>query len=157
MKLTDKWFTALSEADNGRMVFISGRDDIKPFIESGKFKERAEVTWRYEPDSKGMPDEPTAKLMEEVQLALQKAMEKDKLSIMTGVYTGDGERTLVFITRNVPAFGERLNTALAPFPLLPITIYTEKDPANEEYLDMLEMKDDYSDSLDDDDTADSLD
>ena len=140
MKLTDKWFTALSEAENGQMVFINGRDDIADFVRSGKFKERAEVTWRYEADAKGMPDDDTAKLMEEVQLALQKAMEKDKLSIMTGVYTGDGERTLVFITRNVPAFGERLNQALAPFPLLPITIYTEKDPQNEEYLDMLEMK-----------------
>jgi hypothetical protein len=41
--------------------------------------------------------------------------------------------------------------------LLPITIYTEKDPANEEYLDMLEMKEDHADSLEDDAPADSLD
>ena len=38
-----------------------------------------------------------------------------------------------------PRFGERLNEALAPFEMLPISIYTEVDP-NEEYLDMYEMK-----------------
>lgn len=140
MKLTDVWFTALSEAENGKMVFINGRDQIQEFIKSGKFKERAEIYWKYEGDVKGMPDDHTAKLMEEVQAALQKAMEKDKLSILTGVYTGDNERTMVFITRNVPAFGERLNSALADFDLLPITIYTEKDPLNEEYQEMYQMK-----------------
>ncbi|MGL4293797.1 MAG: DUF695 domain-containing protein [Bacteroidales bacterium] len=141
MKLSDIWFTALSEAENGKMVFINGRDHIMDFIKSGKFKERAEIYWKYEGDGKGMPDDQTAKLMEEVQAALQKAMEKDKLAILTGIYTGDNERTLVFITRNVPAFGERLNQALSGFDLLPITIYTEKDPENEEYLDMYQMKD----------------
>lgn len=140
MKLTDVWFTALSEAENGKMVFINGRDQIQEFIKSGKFKERAEIYWKYEGDVKGMPGDHTAKLMEEVQAVLQKAMEKDKLSILTGVYTGDNERTMVFITRNVPAFGERLNSALADFDLLPITIYTEKDPLNEEYQEMYQMK-----------------
>ncbi len=140
MKLTKVWFTALSETEDGKMVFVSGRDHIMEFIKSKKFKERAEITWKYEGDAKGMPDNQTAVLMEEVQEALQGAMEKDKLAILTGVYTGGGERTLVFITRNIPAFGEMLNKALASFELLPITIYTEKDPDNEEYLDMLEMK-----------------
>ena len=40
----------------------------------------------------------------------------------------------------VRVFGERLNEALAPFDLLPISIYTEVDPEWEEYLDMYEMK-----------------
>ena len=140
MKLTDEWFTALSEDENGNIIFINGRDDISEFIKSGKMKERAEITWKYEPDSKGMPDEPTAKLMETVMEKLKKSMEKDKLSILTGVYTGNSERIMVFITRNIPAFGTRLNEALAEFDLLPITIYTEKDPDNEEYLEMLELK-----------------
>lgn len=140
MKLTDVWFTALSETEQGEMVFVSGRDHIMEFIKSGKFKERAEIYWKYEGDAKGMPDDKTGRLMEEVQLALQKAMEKDKLAILTGVYTGANERTWVFVTRNIPAFGEMLNKALADFELLPIEIYTEKDPENEEYLDMYQMK-----------------
>lgn len=87
-----------------------------------------------------MPSEALAEKMEEVQEVLRKAMEKDKLSILTGVYTGGGERIWVYYTRTVRVFGERLNEALAPFEMLPISIYTEVDPEWEEYLDMYEMK-----------------
>ena len=96
--------------------------------------------WKYEGDDKGMPSEALAEKMEEVQEVLRKAMEKDKLSILTGVYTGGGERIWVYYTRTVRVFGERLNEALAPFEMLPISIYTEVDPEWEEYLDMYEMK-----------------
>lgn len=140
MKLSNTWFTALSENESSDMIFISGRDDIMEFVKSKKFKERVEITWKYEGDAKGMPSSDTGRLMEEVMLALQKAMEKDKLAIMTGVYTGGNERIMVFITRHIPAFGEMLNKALEPFELLPIEIYTEKDPDNEEYFDLYEMK-----------------
>lgn len=141
MKLSNVWFTALSEDESGRMVTINGRDELDAFIQSGKYKERAEVTWKYTSDNKGMPSEAEAEQMETVQNALQKAMEKkDKLAILTGVYTGGGEKVWVFYTRTVRVFGERLNEALSPFELLPITIYTEIDPEWEEYLDMYEMK-----------------
>ena len=104
MKLGDVWFSAIAEAENSdRMIVVSGRTEIEPFIQSGKFKERVEITWKYEADSKGMPNETTGKLMEEVQTVLKQAMEKDKLAIFTGIYTGDGERTWVFYTRNIPA------------------------------------------------------
>ena len=78
--------------------------------------------------------------MESVQDALTAAMEKDKLAILTGVYTGGGEKTWIFYTRTVRVFGERLNEALASFETLPIEIYTEVDPDWDEYLDMYEMK-----------------
>ena len=71
---------------------------------------------------------------------MAKAMEKDKLAILTGVYTGGGEKTWIFYTRTVRVFGERLNEALESFELLPIEIYTEVDPEWDEYLDMYEMK-----------------
>ena len=51
-----------------------------------------EITWKYEGDDKGMPSDALAEKMEEIQEALRKAMEKDKLSILTGVYTGGGRR-----------------------------------------------------------------
>lgn len=141
MKLGDVWFSALTEAENNdHMIIVSGRTEIEPFIQSGKFKERVEITWKYEPDSKGMPNEKTSELMEEAQTALKRAMEKDKLAIFTGIYTGDGERTWVFYTRNIPAFGRTLNEALAPFETLPIAIYTEKDPEWNEYREMCELK-----------------
>ena len=140
MRLSNEWFTALSEDEDGHLVTVSGRDELTEFIQSGKFKERVEITWKYEGDEKGMPIDVLAEQMENVQETLRKAMEKDKRSILTAVYTGAGEKIWVFYTRTVRVFGERLNEALAPFDLLPISIYTEVDPEWEEYLDMYEMK-----------------
>lgn len=142
MTLTDKWFTAISENENGTYTFISGRADIDGFIQSGKMKERLEITWNYQPDAKGLPaDDHEAELMEEVEEKLRLAMEKDKLAILTGIYTGDGQRQWIYIARNTQAFGERLNNTLAACPQqLPIEIYAEKDPENQEYKELLELK-----------------
>ena len=110
-------------------------------LSSGKIKQRVEVTWKYEADSKGMPAiDKEAQIMEAVEERLRKAMEKDKLGILTGIYTGQGKRDWVFIIRNLNAFGERLNDALAGLPQLPIEIYAEDDPENEEYKSLLELK-----------------
>ena len=140
MKLGKDGFTAVSETDNSQMVIIAGRDKIMEFVSSGKFKERVEITWKYDGDEKGMPSDELAAQMEAVEETLRKAMEKDKLAILTGVYTGGGEKIWVFYTRTARVFGERLNEALSAFELLPISIYTELDTEWDEYLDMLEMK-----------------
>lgn len=140
MKLSNEWFTALSEDEDGHLVTVYGRDELIEFIQSGKLKERVEITWKYEGDEKGMPSDELAAGMETVEETLRKVMEKDKLAILTAVYTGAGEKIWVFYTRTVRVFGERLNEALASFELLPITIYTEVDAEWEEYLDMYEMK-----------------
>ena len=152
MKLSDEWFTAIAESEVGTdTIFVSGRCDIEEFRLSGKFKERAEVTWRYDADGKGMPDEATATLMEEVMAVLRRAMEKNKLAILTGVYTGVGERNMIFYTRNIPAFGNTLNEALMSYELLPLTIYTEKDPDWNEYAEMCLLRSDDVEELPDED------
>lgn len=141
MKLSDVWFTALSQNEEGQIITISGRDELDEFIQTGKYKERAEITWKYDGDEKGMPSESLGELMESVEETLRKAMEKkDKLAIMTSIYTGGNEKVWVFYTRTVRVFGERLNEALSSFELLPISIYTEVDNDWEEYKDMYEMK-----------------
>lgn len=141
MQLSDKWFTALSENEDGSYTFISGRSDIDEFVKSGKMKERLEVTWTYVADEKGLPaDDHEAEVMEAVENRLRNAMEKDKLAILTGIYTGQGKRDWIFIARNTAAFGERLNDALAGLPQLPITIYAEQDPDNDEYKSLLELR-----------------
>ena len=141
MKLSDVWFTALSANESGRTVVIYGREELNEFIDSGKYNERVEITWKYKGDENGFPDEVLGEQMELVEEALRKAMEKkDKLAILTSIYTGGGEKIWVFYTRTVRVFGERLNEALASFDLLPISIYTEVDPDWDEYKDMYEMK-----------------
>jgi len=140
MRLSKEWFTALSEDEKGQLVTVCGREELTEFVKSGKFKERVEISWKFEGDEKGMPSDELAEKMESVQEAMAKAMEKDKLAILTGVYTGGGEKTWIFYTRTVRVFGERLNEALESFELLPIEIYTEVDPEWDEYLDIYYMK-----------------
>ena len=142
MQLSDNWFTALAENEDATYTFISGRAGIEDFISSGKFKERIEITWKYNADTKGLPaDDKEAELMEEVEERLRLAMEKNKLAILTGIYTGQGQRLWVYIARNTGAFGELLNQTLQVYPQqLPIEIYAEKDPENLEYKELLELK-----------------
>jgi hypothetical protein len=140
MRLSNKWFTALSENEQGEMIMIRGREELDEFIQSGKLKERAEITWKYEGDNKKMPTNEVAEVMEQVEEALDKVMEKDKLAIHTSTYTGGNEKVWVYYARTTRVFGERLNEALAPFELLPIEIYTEIDPTWDEYNEMAEMR-----------------
>ena len=92
----------------------------------GKLKERVEITWPYEGDAHAMPTDEVAERMEVFETALRKAMEKDKLAILTAVYTGGNARVWVFYTRTVRVFGERLNEALASHEAYPISIYTDR-------------------------------
>ena len=140
MVLTDKWFSGMALNDAEQPIFITGRDDIEAFRNCGKLKERVEIYWKYEPAANGMPSEKEADVMNKAQEAIRTAVEKDKLAILTGVYTGNNERTLVFYARTAKVFGEHLNAALADFPVLPIPLYVEKDPDWNEYAEMLEIK-----------------
>jgi len=141
MQLTDNWFTALSENEDGTYTFISGRTGIEEFVKSRKLRERLEIIWNYTPDAKGLPaNDEEAQLMEEVGDKLRAAMEKDKLAIVTGIYTGQGKRETNFICRNIEAFGQRLNDTLASYPQLPIIVNAYDDPDNEEYRELLDLK-----------------
>ncbi|MDE7473053.1 MAG: DUF695 domain-containing protein [Muribaculaceae bacterium] len=130
------WWTSPTEADNGQLIMVTGRRDIDTFRRNPRFNIRVEVTWRYQSDSTGMPDEATSKLMEDVQDAMQAEFIKDPVAVLTGIYTGAGERNWVFYTLSTHIFGRKINECLAPFDLLPITIYTENDPDWAEYDEM---------------------
>ncbi len=140
MKLTDEWFSAISEAENGQLVVVTGRDNLGAFMRSGKFNDRVEIRWKYTSDEVGMPVMMEAKRMELMEEALRSAVEKNKLAIMTAVYTGGGEKSWVFYTRTAPVFFQTLNEALTSFELFPLELFAEKDSGWEEYQDMFEMK-----------------
>lgn len=139
MKISDEWWTSPTDSENGRLIMVTGRRGVEPAIETGKYTDRIDITWKYDADETGMPDKETSTLMEQVTDSLQKTFRKDKAAIMTGIYTGDGERNYVFYSRNNGAFNKLLNQALAEFELLPLTIYAEKDPDWEEYREMKEI------------------
>lgn len=139
MKLTNEFFSVVAENDQNEMVFVTCRDQVDNFRTTKKLKERIEIYWKYTPTSKGLPNEEESKQMEEMQEKLTAVVEKDKLAILTGVYTGNAERTFVYYARTSKVFFERLNDCLHSMPVLPLEFYVEIDPDWEEYLEMLEF------------------
>ena len=136
LKISDEWWTAPAEGDNGELILVTGRRNMDEIRASKIFNDRIEVTWNYAPQANGLPDESTSKLMEQVHDALRAEFDKDPVAIMTGIYTGAGERNWIFYTRSINIFGRKLNEILAPFELLPLSIYAEKDPEWNEYREM---------------------
>lgn len=132
----DSWWTAPAESEDGRLIMVTGRRDVRKFRTNPRFTIRIEVTWKYDGNESGMPDKATSELMEQVQEALQAALHKDPIAVLTGIYTGDNRRDWVFYSLSTHIFGKKLNEALAAFPLLPITVYCENDPDWEEYDEM---------------------
>ena len=130
------WWTAPTESENGNLIMVTGRRDIENFKNNPKFNIRIEVTWKYNSDISGMPDFETSSLMEEVQTAIENSFKKDPIAVLTGIYTGDGERNWIFYTLSTNIFGKKFNEALQSFELLPITIYAENDSEWNEYQEM---------------------
>ncbi|MFG6385291.1 MAG: DUF695 domain-containing protein [Muribaculaceae bacterium] len=137
-----EWWTAPAESDDGRLVMVSGRSDISNFRKNPKFNIRIEIVWPYgndNPESK-MPDESQAALMGEATERLQQVLHKDPAAVMTGIFTGAGERTWVFYTLSTHIFQKKLNEALEPLPTLPLVITAENDPDWEAYDEMKEFE-----------------
>ena len=133
---TGTWWTAPAESESGRLIMVTGRKDVQAFRNNPRFNIRIEVTWKYEGGADGMPDKATSEEMEKVQDVLQEEFRKDPVAVLTGIYTGDDRRDWIFYSLSTHIFGKKLNEVLAPFPLLPLTVYCENDPDWEEYDEM---------------------
>ena len=139
LKFSSECWTSPTESENGNLIIVTGRADMDNVRETGKFVERVEVTWKYEPEENGMPDFKTSTMMEEITDALNAEFDKDPMAVMTGIYTGDGERNWVFYTMSPHIFGRKFNGIMAAYEVLPITLYVEKDPDWAEYDEMREL------------------
>ncbi|MDE6810391.1 MAG: DUF695 domain-containing protein [Muribaculaceae bacterium] len=132
------WWTSPAESESGRLIMVTGRRDVDKFMNNPRFKIRVEATWKFESDSSGMPNRATSELMEEADSYLRETFRKDPVAVLTGVYTGDGERNWVFYTLSLNIFGRKFNEALSSMELLPITLQAEEDPDWLEYKEMKE-------------------
>jgi hypothetical protein len=132
------WWTSPAEAPDGQMVMVTGRRDITKFRNNPRFTIRVTITWPYADN--GMPSDADAEIMGQATEALQKQLDADPVAVMTGIYTGAGERTWVFYTLSTNIFNKKLNAALEPLPLLPLQISAENDPQWEEYDEMCECE-----------------
>ncbi len=141
LNISEDWWTAPSEDSEGRTVMVTGRRSLDNVIATGRYKFRIEMTWLYEPDSGGMPNYHTSRLMETVTDALQESMRRDPVAVMTGIYTGAGERNWVFYAVTLKSFQAMLNKALSTIDeQLPLTFHAEEDPDWEEYREMCQCE-----------------
>ena len=120
------WWTAPAEAPDNQTVMVTGRRDVDRFRNNPRFNIRVTISWKYAEE--GMPSDADAETMAAATEALQAQFEADPVAVLTGIYTGAGERTWVFYTLSTHIFNKKLNAALAPLPLLPLEISAENDP-----------------------------
>lgn len=145
MAENNNWFTVPAVGDDGRTIIVTGRLDVEAFRSKPRNSIRVEVSMPYEPEGPlGFPDDAVAELLEKATEAMQKALKGKNTAIMTGIFTGAGRRDWVFYTFSTEVFGAFLNRALAPLPVLPLTVYAENDPAWEAYDEMLTVAEDAS-------------
>lgn len=133
----DDWLTMPASDDNGKTIIVTGRLDVAKYRSRERNNIRVEVTLPYTPAGDlGFPDEKEAELLEKITEAFEAALKGKNTALLTGIYTGAGERNWVFYTFSTDVFGSFLNRVLAPFPTLPLKIYAENDPDWAEYDEM---------------------
>lgn len=136
-----EWWTAPAESEDGRLVMVTGRKDVAAFRKNPRFNIRVEVKWPYStaPDAT-MPSPEQAEMMGTATDNFNEILHKDPVAVMTGIFTGAGERTWVFYTLSTNIFNKKLNEAFAPLPLLPLEITAENDSRWEAYDEMKELE-----------------
>ena len=133
----DIWLTYPTVDDAGNTIIVTGCTDVDKFRSRPKYSIRVEVTLPYTPEGPlGFPDDATAATLEEITASFETLLKGKNTAILTGIYTGAGERNWVFYTFSTEVFTSFLNKALAPFPVLPLSIYAENDPDWAEYDEM---------------------
>lgn len=137
--MKERWWSAPTEAENGKTIIVTGRDYMDEIIAKGKFPYRITIGWNYNALSDGMPEDADARLMEQATDALMAEFKRDKVAYLTGIYTGDGRRDWIFYTGNLNIFNRVLNRALAPLEQMPLIIEAEADADWNEYKEMREI------------------
>lgn len=137
MAYSEEWVSFPADAESGRTVIVTLREEIARYRDSGKYIYRIDVHWDYSAKADGMPDETDESLLEEATDSLLLAFKKDPVAVMTGIYTGDGRRDWVFYTRSLHIFQKVFNRGLESIDrTLPLLIEAEEDPEWEEYTEL---------------------
>ena len=149
------WITAPFESVDGEnLVMCTLRTDVGRFRGNPRFRYRVGVEWPYAPGAGGMPPESLGAELEAVADSLQSVFTADPVAVLTGIYTGNGCRTMVFYTLSLHIFQRKFNEALADFPALPLEFGAFEDPEWEEYGSMLVQVRRADDEVDGEETPD---
>lgn len=137
MAYSEEWVSFPAEAESGKTVIVTLREEIDSLRDNGKYIYRVNVQWEYPARPDGMPDEESEELLEKATEGLLLAFKKDPAGVMTGIYTGDGKRDWVFYTRSLHIFQKIFNRGLDSIEeTLPLLIEAEEDAGWEEYSEL---------------------
>ena len=128
------YVSGLAKSSHLLFTSIQPGNVVDNVIACGKYKYRVEATWRY--GEGGMPDYATSQVMEQMTDSLKEVLKKDPVAILTGIYTGAGERNWVFYTMSLPIFGKKFNEAMRELPKIDLTFHAEEDAEWNEYAEM---------------------
>ena len=107
-------------------------------IDLGKYGISGSTEIIYNPSYELLFEEETKAGLEGYEVG--RLTELDAVNVMTGIYTGDGQRNWVFYTRSLHIFQRKFNEAMAPFPALPLQFEAEEDPDWQEYREMCQCE-----------------
>jgi len=129
----DMWSAGEGEND-GTPFILRFRPNLQAFIATGQYNKHFIITWPYESDNTSlMPDEEELDLMTAVEDALVDIFENDVQCVLAFVYTGQNQKDWHWYSKDITETGNRLNTALSDFEVLPIELASEDDPDWAEY------------------------
>ena len=96
----DDIITAPATDDNGNTIIVTAFTNMAKFRSKPKYSIRVEISLPYSADSLGFPDAKDAELLETITTNFEKLLKGKNTAVLTGIYTGAGERNWVFYTFN---------------------------------------------------------
>ncbi len=129
------WATAISKNEKAGTAIVYRY--IKKFPSNFRRESQSQriiITWKYQGE-KGMPPPDLQARMNELEDALQPAVEGNGLSTLALVSTGDGLKEWIYYSKSESQFFEQLNKALAKLKPFPIEIHVAADPKWKSYED----------------------
>ncbi|MDO5571566.1 MAG: DUF695 domain-containing protein [Bacteroidales bacterium] len=136
-KESKNWFISTSELE-GQEIITRGRRHLKYVMDSGKYDERVEIEWEYNPLPGGMPTEEDDKFMNKIAFEIDESEQAaDNTGYLTATYTGRERFFMVFYTCDIDKFAMILHKVLENYEKLPIQIGRIKDPDWSDYKEML--------------------
>ena len=83
----------VSHTEVGAIVLLTVRKGLTQFFESRKLRVRVDIAWPYTAEPDGMPDEETARLIEDIEPKLRRIMERISSPSLRGTIPAVGRRT----------------------------------------------------------------
>jgi hypothetical protein len=122
------WATATStNASNGRKIIFRYAELFSPTFERGSQPIRIIIVWKYHSDT-GQPISDEHQRMNQMEDALESALDPDGFATLALVSTGEDLREWTYYSKSEDQFMARLNFALAEAPRYPIEIHIAADP-----------------------------